>query len=72
MKVLENRKRENNMLNKILNKKGIKKEGQYQLIELTNNSGSKSYTIRLVDYDTDTTIKTVFDLEEAQKEFEVL
>ena len=60
------------MLNKILNKKGIKKEGQYQLIELTNNSGSKSYTIRLVDYDTETTIKTVFDLEEAQKEFEVL
>ena len=53
----------------ILKKQGTKKDGQKQLVETIDQYNNKSYSIMVVDYDTEKVLKTCFDLEEAEKEF---
>ena len=55
----------------LLNKKGTMKAGQLQLVKAIDNDKNINYTIRLVDYDREKTLKTFYELEEAQKYFEV-
>jgi hypothetical protein len=55
----------------LLNKKGTMKAGQLQLVKTIDNEKNVNYTIRLVDYDREKTLKTFYELEEAQKYFEV-
>ena len=56
----------------LLNKKGTMKAGQLQLIKAVDNKHNVNYTVRLVDYDREKTLKTFYELEEAQKYFEVV
>lgn len=55
----------------LLNKKGTMKAGQLQLIKAVDSEHNVNYTVRLVNYDREKTLKTFYELEEAQKYFEV-
>ena len=45
----------------ILKKQGTKKDGQKQLVETIDQYNNKSYSIMVVDYDTEKVLKTCFD-----------